>query len=96
MAYIPHLDPDVQERHERDHTDQPGTPQELSGLDYFVAYEPIWGWAWGLGRDLYGDSYATDAAAWAAALAWHREQNPEPELCERCGDQGVCPDCVGT
>lgn len=53
----------------------------------------VWGAAWGKGDEIYGDGYGHNADARAAAVDdWRSRQ---PEWCERCGDQAVCPECVG-
>ena len=53
----------------------------------------VWGAAWGISDQIIGDGYGHTADARAAAVEnWRAEQ---PEWCERCGNQGVCPDCRG-
>jgi hypothetical protein len=65
----------------------------MAGIPFTMFTTTGDGWAWGVNGVVWSDGYATRETAEQAA---REELSPEPEWCDRCGDQAVCPDCVGT
>jgi hypothetical protein len=66
----------------------------LTTEGYSVQYRALTAWSFFYLGEIWGDSYYTEGEAWEAAKEHHDER--QPELCEECGNQSVCPDCVGT